>query len=72
MGQRVGGGIKRGGEKGKKKGGGGGGGRGGGGGEKAREGGESALGGRVTKTKPEFKNKVYHRRKTTGLEKVGG
>lgn len=43
-----------------------------GGGEKAREGGQSALGGRVTKTKPEFKNKVYHRRKTTGLEKVSG
>ena len=26
----------------------------------------------VTKTKPEFKNKVYQLRKTTGLEKVGG
>lgn len=29
-------------------------------GEKSREGGESVLGGGVTKTKPEFKNKVYH------------
>lgn len=28
-------------------------------GEKSGEG-ESVLGGRVTKTKPEFKNKVYH------------
>lgn len=40
-----------------------------GGGEKSRGGGESVLGGGVTKAKPEFENKIYHRRKTTGLEK---
>jgi len=34
--------------------------------------GKEEGGGAVTKTKPEFKNKVYHRRKTTGLEKVDG
>lgn len=41
----------------------------GGWGRRARKEESLRLGGRVTKTKPEPKNKVYHRTKTTGLEK---